>query len=66
MMIDSPCISVCRMDAVTRLCEGCLRTIDEIAEWGAMNDQEKLLVLDDISRRKSALGFDHLAIVRNP
>ena len=28
----SPCINICRMHAATGWCEGCARTIDEIAE----------------------------------
>ncbi len=52
MSVESPCISVCRMDGASRLCEGCLRTLDEIACWGGMSDQEKLLVCDEIARRK--------------
>lgn len=36
--VKSPCVNICRMDAGTGWCEGCLRTIDEIAAWGAMND----------------------------
>ena len=39
--VPSPCISVCRMDAATGLCEGCLRTLDEIAEWGMASDDAK-------------------------
>jgi hypothetical protein len=39
--VPSPCISVCRMDAATELCEGCFRTLDEIAAWGRMSDEEK-------------------------
>jgi len=39
--VPSPCISVCRMDAATGLCEGCLRTLDEIAAWGMASDEEK-------------------------
>ena len=37
----SPCISVCRMNAVTGLCEGCFRTRDEIAVWGNSGDDAK-------------------------
>ncbi|WP_332825822.1 DUF1289 domain-containing protein [Ramlibacter sp.] len=40
----SPCISVCRMDAVTGWCEGCFRTLDEIAAWGMMADDDKRAV----------------------
>jgi predicted Fe-S protein YdhL (DUF1289 family) len=39
--VPSPCISVCRMDPVSELCEGCFRTLDEIAAWGRMEDQGK-------------------------
>ena len=34
----SPCIGVCALDAATGWCEGCLRTIDEIAAWGALDE----------------------------
>jgi predicted Fe-S protein YdhL (DUF1289 family) len=40
----SPCISVCRMDADTGLCQGCFRTLDEIASWGLASDPERRAV----------------------
>jgi predicted Fe-S protein YdhL (DUF1289 family) len=43
------------MDGASKLCEGCLRTLDEIATWGGMDDREKLLIWDEIARRKKAL-----------
>ncbi|MDB5861947.1 MAG: hypothetical protein JWQ76_5636 [Ramlibacter sp.] len=39
--VPSPCISVCRMDAVTGLCEGCFRSLEEIAAWGMQGDAER-------------------------
>ena len=39
--IPSPCISVCRMDERTGWCEGCLRTLDEIAAWSALDDRAR-------------------------
>lgn len=36
VVVASPCVSVCAIDARTGWCEGCLRTIDEIAAWGAL------------------------------
>jgi len=39
--VPSPCISVCRMDAASGLCEGCFRTIEEIADWGMASDDAK-------------------------
>lgn len=37
----SPCINVCRIDAVTGRCLGCRRTLDEIAAWSRMDDAAK-------------------------
>ena len=42
--VPSPCISVCRMDAVNGWCEGCFRTLDEIAGWGMGSDAQKRAV----------------------
>ena len=39
--VASPCTSVCRMDARTGWCEGCLRTLDEIAAWSGLDDADK-------------------------
>lgn len=41
----SPCISICQMSLKTGLCTGCLRTIDEIANWSILEDDEKLHIL---------------------
>jgi predicted Fe-S protein YdhL (DUF1289 family) len=50
--VASPCISVCRMDDATRLCVGCLRTLDEIAAWGALDDATRRMVLRAIGERR--------------
>ena len=50
--VASPCISVCRMDDGTGWCEGCLRTLDEIAVWSVMEDDDKRAVLLELSRRR--------------
>lgn len=49
--VRSPCVSVCRMDAATGLCEGCLRTIGEIAGWADMDTPERLAVWQQIALR---------------
>ncbi|PRX34166.1 hypothetical protein B0G75_102195 [Paraburkholderia sp. BL18I3N2] len=49
--VPSPCINVCRMDASTGWCEGCLRTIDEIAGWSLFDDDAKRAVWDAIELR---------------
>lgn len=36
--VPSPCISFCRMDPANRFCQGCLRSLDEIATWSTLGD----------------------------
>ena len=50
--VPSPCVSVCKMDPTTGWCEGCLRTIDEIASWGGMNDDARRVVWAELARRR--------------
>jgi predicted Fe-S protein YdhL (DUF1289 family) len=52
--VASPCVNVCKMNPATQLCEGCLRTIDEIAAWSSMTDDEKRAVLARLPQRKRA------------
>ena len=52
--VPSPCVSVCRMDARTQLCEGCYRTLDEIAAWSQMEDDDKREVWRLIAQRAVA------------
>lgn len=56
--VPSPCINVCKMSPVTGLCEGCLRTIDEIVAWGRADDEYKRAVWADIRRREEQIPFD--------
>lgn len=53
--LPSPCINICRMDPVSGLCEGCLRTIDEIVRWGSAGEEYKRTVWVEIRRRQDAL-----------
>ena len=56
MTVPSPCISVCRMDPRTGLCEGCLRTLDEIAAWSVLDDDDKRVVWAQLAQRRAALA----------
>ena len=49
--IISPCISVCRMNDATRLCEGCFRTGGEIAVWSGADDAAKQAIWLRIAQR---------------
>ncbi|MGY4515937.1 putative Fe-S protein YdhL (DUF1289 family) [Lysobacter sp. HA18] len=49
----SPCVGVCEMRD-DGLCAGCLRTLDEIARWGTMGDDERLRVMDAVLPAREA------------
>lgn len=49
--VPSPCLSVCQMDEATGLCQGCLRTLDEIGRWGNADDAFKRVVWARIEAR---------------
>ncbi|MFZ5545422.1 MAG: DUF1289 domain-containing protein [Pseudomonadota bacterium] len=53
--VPSPCINICRMSPATGLCEGCLRTIDEIAAWSTLDDEAKNAVWTAIEQRRLEL-----------
>ncbi|MCW1401623.1 DUF1289 domain-containing protein [Novosphingobium sp. MW5] len=50
----SPCTSVCRIDPVTQWCEGCRRTLTEIADWPMLSASEKRAVLSRLPARRVA------------
>ena len=39
--VPSPCINICKMVPETGLCQGCMRTIDEIRAWRNASEDEK-------------------------
>lgn len=55
--VPSPCISLCKMSEETGLCEGCLRTIDEIVAWSTADDAFKRHVWAEIRRREADIDF---------
>lgn len=51
----SPCIDICQIHPEARLCVGCLRTIDEIAAWGAMSADARAAILAELPGRAPRL-----------
>lgn len=49
--LPSPCVGLCRMDQESGLCQGCLRTIDEIVAWGGAEEDYKRAVWLAIAER---------------
>ena len=50
--LDSPCIGVCTVAGDTGLCQGCWRSIDEIARWRAMDRVERGRILAACAARR--------------
>jgi uncharacterized protein len=47
----SPCDGTCRIDRTSGLCEGCKRTLDEIADWSMLKPAEKRAILAKLPAR---------------
>jgi len=54
--VESPCINVCVIQPESRLCTGCLRSIDEITQWTRMTDDARRAVMAELPARKSLLA----------
>lgn len=50
----SPCIGICSLDASGH-CEGCHRSVDEIARWSQMGDDERLALMETVLPAREAL-----------
>ncbi|HXN15601.1 MAG TPA: cysteine-rich CWC family protein [Usitatibacter sp.] len=59
--LESPCISVCTLDAATQLCVGCLRTLEEIARWTEYSSAERAQIRAALPARR-----EHLARAETP
>lgn len=53
--VPSPCVGVCRMDEANRWCVGCLRSRDEIGDWGRLSDRDKFILWAQLTQRRKAL-----------
>lgn len=49
--VSTPCIKVCVIDPQTRLCEGCGRTLTEIAQWSQLGEAERLAIMAELPER---------------
>jgi predicted Fe-S protein YdhL (DUF1289 family) len=47
----SPCIGICRIET-DEMCSGCLRTLDEIADWPILSVREKDALLFRLEDRR--------------
>jgi predicted Fe-S protein YdhL (DUF1289 family) len=52
--VPSPCILVCELDPRTKVCIGCGRTLDEIAEWASASRIRQRQIVADAAARLAA------------
>ncbi len=51
--VPSPCVDVCRMNPADAVCDGCMRTLDEIACWSSLPDAAKREILALLPARRA-------------
>ncbi|MDF2384622.1 DUF1289 domain-containing protein [Nostoc ellipsosporum NOK] len=54
-IVESPCVSICVMDAATGWCIGCGRTLAEIAGWGETDQADRDAVMAELPARMERL-----------
>jgi len=63
--VPSPCLGVCSLDA-DRHCDGCGRSIDEIARWSHMSEEQRRHLVEDVLPARAANGRFELALPERP
>jgi hypothetical protein len=53
--VASPCKNICRMHEPSGQCIGCGRTLDEIALWSVLDDDDKRAVCAELPARVAQL-----------
>ncbi|AML52301.1 DUF1289 domain-containing protein [Falsihalocynthiibacter arcticus] len=48
---ESPCINICVIHSKAEICTGCLRTLNEIADWSGMDAAGRQAILDALPPR---------------
>ena len=51
MAIETPCVKNCTVDPASRLCIGCGRTLDEIAQWLTLTNDERRRIMAELPAR---------------
>ena len=55
--MKSPCVKVCIMDPERDVCMGCARTLDEIARWGVMSEEQRVAIMGELPARRERLAL---------
>jgi len=50
--METPCVDICRISPSSGLCEGCGRTIAEIAGWAGMSPEQRRAIMKALPKRR--------------
>ena len=53
--IQSPCVKICTIHPLERICTGCYRTIEEIGSWGSITYIDRKSIILELPKRKLQL-----------
>lgn len=53
--METPCVNVCNLNQSTGQCDGCGRTIAEIASWARLSPEERRRIMAELPRRKALI-----------
>ena len=59
--MPSPCLHLCRLDAARKACRDCGRTLDEIARWTSMSDEERRTIMAGLAKRLRRIDIEEHA-----
>lgn len=60
--MKSPCVNVCVMDPERGVCRGCCRTLEEIAAWSSLGEEEQARVLAALPGRRLRLDVPEIPV----
>ncbi|MEM6478902.1 MAG: DUF1289 domain-containing protein [Pseudomonadota bacterium] len=53
---QSPCVKLCSIHPVERICVGCLRSLEEIGVWSALSPDEQRRIIAELPERAPRLA----------
>ena len=59
--IETPCIRVCALHPVWRICTGCGRSLKEIEAWIALTGHERAQIMAQLPSRLEAMAGARIA-----
>ncbi|NRB05523.1 MAG: DUF1289 domain-containing protein [Rhodobacteraceae bacterium] len=52
--IESPCVQICVIHPVTKLCTGCARSLEEIGAWSRLSPETRKEIIAELPSREPA------------